>query len=622
MDWRAKNREALRLYAELGFRLFPVVAETKAPYVDNGLYEATGDIQTLQEWWSIWPDAAIATPMGFGFDKFIYDVDPVNGGMASHDELMALYGALPETWVCRTGSGGEHHYFRLPNRKIPTRTGLRPGIDIKSTGGYALLPFSGHKSGNRYSWKPGCTPSSIPLADPPTWLIDLANDRPAGRAEVSDGKLLEPRHDDDRIYPHGIRQNTIISLVGSMNRRGMTRDSIVAAMTVEDNLRCAPPLGPAVVEDLVDDQLGRYAPDPEAVLGVSLIADNPPGFPARSTLAGVASPDAGYVEEIVSSLIGKGTTSMLAASWKSGKTFVTYRLVLDALLGRPVFGVFPVPRPLKILVLQMEMPIREDERRLRRLALGAGIDPEVVPELVSSGRLVHYSRPATDLTTQRDIGGFLSFALAQKFDLVLLDSVVAAFSSIDINDNPRVRQVFKDLLNPLSSNGVSNFLLHHFRKMLEQKGAKRSRNEEKSAILGAQTWGAASDRIFTLEGVEPAEGELTPGELMLRISLVGGWAKTEFSNIILHMFDDGDGTILQVEKNAAVIAITEIEQAVKDICLKFRTTPTLPLPDLLGWLSAQGYSRRVAHSAKDVAGQRGHILVTKKKPVVYGAGSL
>jgi hypothetical protein len=271
----------------------------------------------------------------------------------------------------------------------------------------------------------------------------------------------------------------------------------------------------------------------------------------------------------------------------------------------------------------MEMPIQEDERRLRRIAIGSGVDPEQVPKLVEEGRFVHYSRPATDLTTKKDIAAFLSFVYAQQFDLVVVDSLVAAFSSIDINDNPRVRQVYKDLLIPLSNNGVSNLILHHFRKEHEQPaGFRRSRNSEKSAILGAQTWGAASDRLFTLEGVEPKDRKLDPGELMLRINLVGGWAKSSFTSLVLHMFDDGDGTIFEVEKNEAVVEITQSEQAVKDICIKMRDAKELSQNDLILWLMKQGYSRRVSFNAKDLAGQRGHLITLSKKPVIFGAGKL
>lgn len=606
---------------ELGFKIFPADPLTKRPLCDNGFYEASNDLAEVEEWWRIWPDAAMAAPLGLGFGMFVYDIDPGNGGMASHQELIKLYGELPATWVCRSGGGGWHYYFRYPRKKISNRKSVRTGIDIQSDGSYVLLPFSGHESGNRYRWEEGRTPSAVPLADPPDWLIELVNDKPI-KSSAGPGVQVSDELGDDRVYPKGIRENSLVSLIGSMNRRGMTRDAIIAAIAVEDQLRCRPPLGPVEVEFVVDKQLKQYKPDPEEVLGVSLVDKDPYGFPNRSRLTGVASPDAGYIEEIVSSLLGKGTTTMLAASWKSGKTFVTYRLILDALLGRPVFGLFHVPKPLKILVLQMEMPIKEDERRLRRLTLGSGVEPEIIPAFVNSGQLVHYSRPSADLTNPKFISGFLSFAFAQQFDLVLIDSIVAAFSSIDINDNPRVRQIYKDLLIPLTNNGISNLLLHHFRKQPEMGPKKRGRSEEKSAILGAQTWGAASDRIFTLEGVEPKEGKLTPGEVMLRISLVGGWSRSEFSKLVLHMYDDGDGTKLEVEDNADVIEITRSEQAVKDICLRIKDLGEVKQSELIAWLISQGYSHRVSHQAKDLAGQRGHIVASGTKTITFSRGKV
>lgn len=623
LTFRERNREALKLYVELGFRIFPANWEDKSPLVENGFYEATDDLPTLEEWWRLWPDASIAAPMGFGFGRFVYDVDPGNGGLSSHNELVALYGELPPTWICQTGSGGLHYYFRYPKRKVAGRNGLRPGIDIKSNLGYAILPFSYHKSGTRYMWRPGHAPSNLALADAPEWLLDLIEDRPAKRTVGGQNELREPRHDDDRIYPKGTRETNIISLIGSLNRRGMTKDAIVAAMVEEDRLRCRPPLGPTEIAHLVSGQLERYTPDPEAVLGISLTNEDPPGWQPRSRLEGVASPEAGYIEEIVSSLLGKGTNTLLASFWKSGKTFVVYRLLIDALCGKPVFGVFHVPRPLKILILQMEMPLKEDERRLRRLAFGAGIEPELIPKFVNDGQLVHYSRPVADLTEKKDIATFLSFAFSQQFDLVLVDSIVAAFASVDLNDNPRVRQIYKDLLIPLTNNGISTLLLHHFRKVPQADAKhKRSRQDEKSAILGAQTWGAASDRIFVLEAVEPKDRKLTPGEVMLRLSLVGGWTKSQFNTLVLHMYDDGDATLLEIEKDENVVEITKVEQAVKDICFKMREIDGIKQSDLIAWLVSQGYTNRVAYNAKDLAGQRGHLITSTRKPVTFKAGKL
>ena len=58
--------------------------------------------------------------------------------------------------------------------------------------------------------------------------------------------------------------------------------------------------------------------------------------------------------------------------------------------GRSAFDYFALDRPLRVAVFQLEMPSSEDDRRFRRLALGCGIDPLRVPQLVEEGLLTLY----------------------------------------------------------------------------------------------------------------------------------------------------------------------------------------------------------------------------------------
>lgn len=92
-----------------------------------------------------------------------------NGGQDSLKRLIGLYGSLPETSRCRTGSGGLHVYFAYPPEWfVPSRNSLRPGIDLRGEGGYVVAPPSLHKSGQRYTW---IVPlGTANLAPTPEWL--------------------------------------------------------------------------------------------------------------------------------------------------------------------------------------------------------------------------------------------------------------------------------------------------------------------------------------------------------------------------------------------------------------------------------------------------------------------
>lgn len=62
----------------------------------------------------------------------------------------------------------------------------------------------------------------------------------------------------DRI-PNGARNETLTSLAGSMRRRGMSPDSITAALLAENQKRCDPPLAEREVRQ-VASSVARYAP--------------------------------------------------------------------------------------------------------------------------------------------------------------------------------------------------------------------------------------------------------------------------------------------------------------------------------------------------------------------------
>ena len=110
----------------------------------HGVFDATTDIVTaLTRWggryagWNIGcrvPDS-----------MFVLDNDPRHGGLDSLAKLEKRYGKLPETLmtVSGRGDGRAHYFYRLPHGKLCSRR-LGPGIDIKTSAGYVVLPPSIH----------------------------------------------------------------------------------------------------------------------------------------------------------------------------------------------------------------------------------------------------------------------------------------------------------------------------------------------------------------------------------------------------------------------------------------------------------------------------------------------
>jgi len=202
----------------------------KHPLTEHGKDDASTDAEIIKGWWARWPEANVGLRMGAG--RVAVDIDPRNGG----DESLYDLGPLPETVTALTGGGGQHLLYKADGA-VKARKGIRPGIDI-ITEGYIVGPPSRHVSGRRYEWEVGHAPGQVALAPFPPALLSLSPDggTPAGPLP-------------DRILA-GQRNDLLASLAGSMRQRGATAEAIAAALTVENETRCEPPLSPSEVAQI------------------------------------------------------------------------------------------------------------------------------------------------------------------------------------------------------------------------------------------------------------------------------------------------------------------------------------------------------------------------------------
>lgn len=221
-----------------------------AELAPHGVNDATTDPSQVAQWWGLWPDANIGVATGAASGVTVVDVDEQHGGMLSWHNLQRRHGDVMDTWMSRTGGGGFHVWFRY-EEGLRNRVGMVPGVDLRSDGGYVVAPPSTHVSGNPYEWLEGCKPSAsmqYPIKMP-DWLITLAGgNNQKERAATVVGKISD-----------GQRNNTLASLAGSMRRRGMEEDEILAALVVVNRNRCDPPLDEREVGKIAWS-IGRMAP--------------------------------------------------------------------------------------------------------------------------------------------------------------------------------------------------------------------------------------------------------------------------------------------------------------------------------------------------------------------------
>jgi Bifunctional DNA primase/polymerase, N-terminal/Primase C terminal 1 (PriCT-1) len=247
----------IRAAIERAWCMFPVTARGKKPLISEWPAKASCELDVLEAWAIEYPGSNWGLATGKPSGVFVVDVDG-EAGRASVAELERQGLVLPPTRTVTTGrdDGGLHHYFRMPeSADIRNDEGKRigPHIDVRGTGGFVVLPSSVHPTGRLYQ----CVDPSIPIADAPGWMIDRLT-APAPRpAAAQNGAQTGAQ-----TFSKGGRTNFLVSLAGTMHKRGISPEAIEKALLEENAQKCDPPLPEEKVRAIAHDIPKRYPNDP------------------------------------------------------------------------------------------------------------------------------------------------------------------------------------------------------------------------------------------------------------------------------------------------------------------------------------------------------------------------
>lgn len=168
-------------------KLEPPATEEDPKWI--AVYDATVDPARIGAFWARYPMANVSVATGPVSGAFVLDIDAKAGfdGFADLARLEAQFSPLPTSWRSSTPSGGEHRWYRQPLRALRNRVHFpipdgrggftKSGLDVRAYGGAAAAPPS-RKPNGAYAWIEG---PDGPLADAPTWLLNLIDPPPPPR---------------------------------------------------------------------------------------------------------------------------------------------------------------------------------------------------------------------------------------------------------------------------------------------------------------------------------------------------------------------------------------------------------------------------------------------------------
>jgi archaellum biogenesis ATPase FlaH len=349
---KSNLEEALYLLETHNWSIIPVGKDKKPLISWKEFQNRRPTRQEIEGWFQQFPQANIAVVTGKISGIVIVDLDPRHG--ASDKDFNRIV-----TIKAKTGSGGWHYYFQYEDG-IANSTGVKPGIDTRGEGGFAVLPPSIHESGNHYEWSmsPHASTPIIPL---PGFVKEwITNSKPQTEG-VSNWNVETLRGVEE-----GLRNQTAASVAGKLLLRFPKDEweSEAWQFLLAWNERNAPPLPEAELratfESISHRELQRS--ESQHIYSIDKLTKTKKlEFISLGELQNSTFSENGW---IVDKLIPQNGITCISGKPKIGKSLLTLYLATCIASSHKFLDHFPVEQG-GVLIISKEDPERLIQKRMR-----------------------------------------------------------------------------------------------------------------------------------------------------------------------------------------------------------------------------------------------------------------
>lgn len=454
--------KAARAYAEAGIPVFPVEVNGKKPVTPNGFYDATTEIEKIDQWWKDTPFNVAFCPDNSGL--VVIDLDP-------GAEL-----ELPPTYTVQTPRG-RHYYYE--GEGPTTASKIAPHVDTRGQGGYVLLPPS-NIDGRKYE-----PLNSLSYAPIPKWISEaLAKTETKLIAPVSEKDLpINIGRATDVLRKHVEQGKVAIEGQGgdAFTYRiccevldfGLSPETAFEILEEIWNPHCCPPWTAEELANKIQNaasyqqnEAGAHAIEPPDKVFSQAIARLFPikrsRFYFKDESEQENEPDPQW---IIKDLISERSTVLLYGATQSYKSFLTLDIALSIATGSDTFGAPALPGQVFYCALEGKAHLKKARRSWK---IAKGISGRIENFFLGLAPLVGVPNEIEEFCEE------IKNRCGQRNPkLIVIDTLSKAMAGLNENDAADAGQFLRFCDALVEKFGCSVVAIHHTGKDFA-KGARGS----------------------------------------------------------------------------------------------------------------------------------------------------
>jgi len=206
--------EAALKYKEMGLSVIPV-KQDKKPLIKWEAYQRErADNEQIKEWWHEWPNANVAIVTGEISGVDVVDADSEDGKGVLEDYIPDSL-ILP---ISKTPRG--YHYFFKHKPGLMNGTKVLNDCDLRTNGGYIIVPPSNNGNGEAYAWESGLSLHNTSPASMPEMLFDILQQG----AHSQNANSSEHVYNNMYTSTRGENNNQAITTITNHNKHNISFD--------------------------------------------------------------------------------------------------------------------------------------------------------------------------------------------------------------------------------------------------------------------------------------------------------------------------------------------------------------------------------------------------------------